>query len=156
MTEPSGSAYIVRFWPVWTRTLDDMIRRLARVRSRCRECHILLHVDPDALRCRVGGSTSLINRADACAVVGCEGTVYYLAAPATGAGYHVLIDQPDLLDGVSDPVGLPFRSRWHGMVPVGPEPLPSPASADVIALRLHPAINTTLTPAPIGTDERVS
>ncbi|RYY16207.1 MAG: hypothetical protein EON55_04840 [Alphaproteobacteria bacterium] len=134
MTEPSGPDDVLSFWPAWTRTLDAMIRNLARVRSRCRQCRTLLHVDPEALYCRFGGTASLINRSDACTVVGCSGTVYYLGAPATGAAYHVLIDRPALLDGVVDPLGLPFRSRWHGMVSVGSVPIPFPASAYVVEL----------------------
>ena len=83
---------------------------------------------------RLGGSASLINRTDPCAVVGCGGTIYYLGAPGTGAAHHVLVDDPVLLDGVADPVATPFRSRWHGLTPIGPAPLPFPAPTDVIAL----------------------
>lgn len=138
MSEPSGPGHVIPFWPAWTRSLDSMIRSLARVRSRCRQCRISLHVDLDAMRMRLGGSASLIDRFDACAVVGCGGTVYYLGAPAAGAGYHVLIDRPALPDGVGDPVGRPFRSRWHGMVAIGPVPLPAPAPADIVELHRHP------------------
>lgn len=135
MPEPAADNTAVKpFWPAWTRTLDAMIAGMATARSRCRRCHILLHVDLGALRQRLGGSATLIDRADACAVVGCGGTIYYVAAPATGAAYYVLVGEPDLFDGVIDPVDLPFRSRWHGMVPVGPAPLPSPYLAAVIAL----------------------
>lgn len=122
MTEPSGPGRVIPFWPVWTRTLDTMIRSLARARSRCRWCGTLLHVDLDTLRGKRGGSAGLIDRTDPCPVVGCTGTVYYLGGPATGAAYHVLIADPALLDGVVDPVGLPFRSRWHGMTTIGPVP----------------------------------
>ena len=79
------TADIVPFWPAWTRTLDDMVRHLARARSRCRRCHTLLHVDLEALRGQLGGGASLINRTDACMVVGCEGTVYYLGAAVTSS-----------------------------------------------------------------------
>lgn len=135
MTQPSGPGHVLPFWPVWARTLDAMVRRLARARSRCRRCGTLLRVDLDALRDRLGGSASLIDLSDACTVVGCNGTVYYLAAPATGTTYHVLIDSPALLEGVADPVGLPFRSRWHGMMPVRPTPRASAVTADVVELR---------------------
>jgi hypothetical protein len=124
------TADIMSFWPAWTRTLDDMIRRVARARSRCRRCHTLLHVDLEALRGHLGGGASLINRTDGCAVVGCQGTVYYLGAVATGAAYHVLVDEAALLEGVTDPVATPFRSRWHSMVAIGPDPLPSPDDDD--------------------------
>lgn len=126
------TATIVRFWPAWTRTLEEMIRRLAQARSRCRRCHTLLHVDLEALHRRLGGEASLINRTDACAVVGCEGTVYYLGAVATGAAYHVLVDESALLDGVTDPIATPFRSRWHGMRAIGPDPLPSSSEPRII------------------------
>ena len=126
------TADIVPFWPAWTRTLDEMIRRLARVRSRCRRCQTLMHVDLDVLRLQLGGSTSLINRTMACAVVGCGGAIYYLGAAATGGTYHVLVDEPALLEDVTDPIGTTFRSRWHGMVQVGTDPLPSPAKVQVI------------------------
>lgn len=106
-----------------------MIRNLAQVRSRCRQCRTLLHVDPVAMRGRFGGTASLLYCSAGCTVVGCSGTVYYLGAPATGAAYHVLIDTPALLDGVADPLGLRFHSRWHGMVSIGPVPIPFPASA---------------------------
>lgn len=133
MTEPSGPGHVVSFWPAWTRSLDTMIGSLARARSRCRQCRISLHVDLDAMRMWLGGSASLIDRSDACAVVGCGGTVYYLGAPATGASYHVLIDRQAPLDGICDPVGRPFRSRWHGMVAIGPVPDPAPV-ADIVGL----------------------
>ena len=126
------TADIVPFWPAWTRTLDEMVRRLARARSRCRRCHTLLRVDLETLRQQRGGSACLINRTDRCAVVGCNGTVYYLSAPATGAVYHVLIGDPALLEGVVDQVGTPFRSRWHGMTLVGPYLLSSPDEARII------------------------
>ena len=124
------TADIVPFWPAWTRTLDEMVRRLAWARSRCRQCHTLLHVDLKGLGGQLGGSASLINRTDACGVVGCQGTVYYLGAVATAAAYHVLVDEPALLEGVTDPVATPFRSRWHGMVAIGPDPLPCPGDDD--------------------------
>jgi len=76
------------FWPGWTRTLDSMIASLARIRSRCRRCHVLV-VDP----------------------------------------------------------GLPFRSRWQGMVPIVSAPLPSRAPAAVVELHPHIAV---------GADERIS
>ena len=140
--EPAGNAVrssgmaptadIVPFWPAWTRTLDEMTRRLARARSRCRRCQTLMHVDLDVLRRQLSGSTSLINRTTACAIVGCEGAIYYLGAAAAGGTYHVLIDEPALLEGVTDPPAMPFRSRWHGMIQVGTDPLPLPAEAQVI------------------------
>ena len=126
------TAAIVPFWPAWTRTLDEMIRRLARARSRCRRCHTLLHVDLEALRGQLGGEASLINRIDACAVVGCQGTVYYLGAVATGATYHVLVDEILLLEGVTDPIATAFRSRWHGMMAIAPDPLPSSSEPRII------------------------
>lgn len=147
MSEPSGPGHVIPFWPAWTRTLDSMIRNLARARSRWGRCHVLLHVDPEAMRVRLGGSASLINRTDACAVVGCGGVVHYLGAPATGAAYHVLVADPRLLADVIDPTGLPFRSRWHDMVPVGFAPLPSHAPAAVVVLHSRIAI---------GADERIS
>jgi hypothetical protein len=124
------NADIVPFWPAWTRTLDEMIRHVARARSRCRRCHTLFHVDLEALRGRLGAKASLINRIDACAVVGCQGTAYYLGAMATGTAYHVLVDEAVLLEGVTDPIATPFRSRWHDMMAVGPAPLPSPDDDD--------------------------
>ena len=132
MTQSLGLGAVVPFWPVWTRTLDDMIHKLARGRSRCRMCRTLLRVDLDALRGRLGGSASLINRSDACPIVGCGGKVYYLGTPATGTAYHVLVGDPALLDGVVDPVGTPFRSRWHGRTAVGTAPTLSPVGAEVI------------------------
>lgn len=123
---------IVPFWPAWTRTLDEMVRRLAQARSRCRRCHTLMHIDLVALRRQLGDSASLINRTTTCAIVGCAGTVYYLGAAATGTAYHVLVDKPALLEGITDPMAMPFRSRWHGLVSIGPEILPLPAEARVI------------------------
>ncbi|WP_242153850.1 hypothetical protein [Sphingomonas sp. BAUL-RG-20F-R05-02] len=73
-------------------------------------------IDLLALHRELGGSASLINRTTACAIAGCAGTVYYFGAAATGAAYHVLVDEPALLDGVTDPTATPFRSRWHGTV----------------------------------------
>ncbi|MBH0619464.1 hypothetical protein I3A86_25570, partial [Salmonella enterica] len=95
-------------------------------------CHTLLHVDLEALRGRLGGKASLINRTDACVVVGCQGTVYYLGAVATGAAYHVLVDEPALLDGVTDPIATPFRSRWHGMVTIASDLLRSSSEPRII------------------------
>lgn len=126
------TADIVPFWPAWTRTLDEMIRRVAWARSRCRRCQTLMRVDLDALRRQLGGSASLINRTASCAIVGCEGTIYYLGAAASGCTYHVLVDEPVLLEGITDPTAIPFRSRWQGMIQIGTDPLPSPAEAQVI------------------------
>ena len=137
MTEPSGPGHVIAFWPVWTRTLDAMVQSLARARPRCRQCGTLLHIDLDTLHARLGMSASLIDRTDPCAVVGCTGTVYYLGAPATGAAYHVLVGDPALLDGMVDPVGPPFRSRWHGMTTIGDTP--SSAPTNVIDLHRHVA-----------------
>ena len=111
MTSQAGHARIVAFWPAWTRNLDTRARSLTQARSRCRRYHHLLHDDPAALGAILGGSASLINRTDPCTVVGCGGTIYYLAAPATGAAYHVPTAAPALLNGVIDPMCLPFRSR---------------------------------------------
>ena len=133
MTDPSVPGQVIPFWPVWTRSLDAMIRRLARARSRCRRCGTLLHAELDALHRRLGGSASLIDRTAPCAVVGCGGTIYYLAAPATGAAYHVLVGDSALLGGVVDPIAIPFRSRWHDMVAIGPATLPFPTEAQIIA-----------------------
>lgn len=124
MTSQAGHARIAAFGPAWTQSLDAMARNLAQARSRCRRCHSLLHVDPACLRATLDGAASLIDRSAPCAVVGCGGTVCYLAAPATGAAYHVLTTAPALLDRVIDLVCLPFRSRWHGEVPIAPLPAP--------------------------------
>ncbi|MGR6331166.1 hypothetical protein ACU5AX_19065 [Sphingomonas sp. XXL09] len=80
------------------------------------------------MRTTLGGSASLLDRTDPCALVGCGGTVYYLTVPATGAACHMLTTDSALLDGVIDPVGLPFRSRWHSMVSI--DPLPAPIGMD--------------------------
>lgn len=124
MTEPSSPSHVIPFWPVWTRTLDAMIRGLTSVRSRCRHCGSLLRLNLGTLRARLGGFASLIDRTGPCPVVGCTGTVYYLGAPATGAAYHVLIGDLALFHGVADPTATPFRSRWHGMATIGPASFP--------------------------------
>ena len=125
------TATIVPFWPVWTRTLGDMIGRLARARFRCRRCQTLMHVDLAALHRQLGGSAKPINRATACAIVGRAGTVI-ISVPRCRRTYHVLVDEPALLEGVTVPTAARFRSRWHGLVSVGPDPLPSPATLRVI------------------------
>jgi hypothetical protein len=125
---------IVPFWPAWTRALDEMIRCVAKARSRCRRCRTLMHVDLEVLRQQLGDAATLINRTAACPVVGCGGTIYYLGAAATGSTYHVLVDAPALIDGVIDPTATPFRSRWHGMMVIEPDSLMPVSKAEVMDL----------------------
>ena len=93
-----------------------------------------MHVDLEALRRQLGGAASLINRIAACPIVGCAGTVYYLGTAATGGTYHVLVNAPTLIDGVIDPTGTPFRSRWHDMTVIGPDLLMPVSKAEIIDL----------------------
>ena len=115
---------VVPFWPAWTLTLDAMIRGMARARLRCRKCAVLLRVDPAELRRGLGGRASLINRTVPCPVVSCNGRAYYLAAAGTACAYHLLVDDAGLLEGVIDPAGAPFRSRWQDVTLLAGPALP--------------------------------
>jgi hypothetical protein len=70
-------------FPIWTRTLGDMLNGGCKVRVICEECHEWKQVDIDALAARVGLEYSLIDRRSRCRLtLGCGGwnKFYFLQA----------------------------------------------------------------------------
>lgn len=62
------------FIPAWTQSLDALIAENQPIRVACTECREWREVDLVALRERVGGSYSLLNRRCPCRLTpGCNG-----------------------------------------------------------------------------------
>ena len=68
-----------RIVPRRLQTLGGMVAESVRVRCWCRKCSTVLEVDPRSLMAVYGSDYSLLGREHPCAVVGCQGTVFYLA-----------------------------------------------------------------------------
>lgn len=65
--------------PAWTRTLDAMIAEAVLVKVHCDRCKVYRDVDLAALREKVGGGYSLVNRRCKCRLTpGCKGWNYFL------------------------------------------------------------------------------
>lgn len=69
-----------RIIPKRFQTLGGMVDEGVRVRSWCRTCSTALEVEPAMLLAFHGPDYSLFGREDPCAVVGCQGTTFYLAS----------------------------------------------------------------------------
>lgn len=62
------------FIPTWVRSLDSMIEADALIRVACDQCKVWQDVDLVALRKKVGGDYSLLNRRCRCRLTtGCKG-----------------------------------------------------------------------------------
>jgi hypothetical protein len=103
-----------RIWPVWARTLGEMIEARAEVRFACPACLRVYDVDLEALAIFKGRAWSLIERRARCKASKCRARGRFVAA--AGA------DQPFLwLAGAE---GMP---RWLvGAKPSDHEPPPPP------------------------------
>jgi hypothetical protein len=61
-------------FPIWTRTLGDMLNHGCEVRVSCEKCREWRDVDLDALAARVGLEYSLIDRRSRCKLTpACDG-----------------------------------------------------------------------------------
>lgn len=79
-----------------------MLRLNAKLRSRCCACGTLMRVDLGEMVARHGPGHGLIDRLDRCRMVGCAGSVFYLAARAHGQDWTMLVRDADLLARFAD------------------------------------------------------
>jgi hypothetical protein len=81
--------------PKWAASAAALQRSNALVRSQCRVCGLQQRVDAGYLAYRHGATASLIGATERCSVVGCNGSVFYMAARTYGRAWLKLVD----LDG---------------------------------------------------------
>jgi hypothetical protein len=91
-------------WPSWTANIGAMQRIGAHIRSQCCNCGTQLRVDVDDLVARYGPAASLIDVLDRCAVVGCSGSIFYLAARTYDRPWLTLLRSPMLRATLVPPV----------------------------------------------------
>jgi hypothetical protein len=116
-----------RIWPVWARTLGEMIEAAAEVRFACPECKRVYDVDLEGLTMLRGRAWSLIDRKGRCKASKCRASGRFVAA--AGA------DQPFLwLAGAERmPAWLVgSRPRDHEPPPPPAPPPPAPAGVDPV------------------------
>jgi hypothetical protein len=97
------NAAIEPLWPHWTQTIGAMLGIRALVRSRCCVCGTELRVDTATLVARYGPSMTLIDTLERCPIVGCAGSIYFLAARSYDRPWTVLIRNPWLLQTIAAP-----------------------------------------------------
>ncbi len=89
--------------PRWYESAGAILRTKVKVRSRCCKCETLLRVDLQDVVARHGERHCLVDRLDRCRMVGCEGSVSYLATQTYGGEWTSLVRDPWLAEkmGVS-------------------------------------------------------
>lgn len=76
--------------PRWAQSIGGLLASNALARSQCTTCGIQQRVDLAALAAKLGGAATLIGRSDRCAVVACDGSVFYIAARTYGRQWIAL------------------------------------------------------------------
>lgn len=104
------AAMVDRIFPNWSRTLGAMARRPLHVRSCCVGCGIQLRVEPKALAAVHGPAASLIDRIDRCAVVGCDGAVYYEVSLPFRQSWIRLVSKPALIELIETEAAAPVTA----------------------------------------------
>lgn len=116
-----------RIWPVWARSIGEMIEAGAEVRFACGACQRVYDVDLDALATLKGRAWSLIERRARCKASKCRATGRFAAA--AGA------DQPFLWlaggEGMPDWLVGTRPSDHEPPPPPGPMP-PVPPGVDPV------------------------
>ncbi len=104
---------IAPLFPRWAATWGELARTNALARSQCRCCGMQQRVDLSIQILRFGANGSPINLRDKCMVVGCHGSVFYLAARTYGRQWIALdtrgdprVDAPQGVNAVSLKLGL--------------------------------------------------
>jgi hypothetical protein len=116
-----------RIWPVWTRSLGNMIEARALVRFACPACRRLYDVDLEALAMLRGRAWSLINRRARCKASKCRTLGHFAAAPSRDQRFVWLTGKepmPDWLIG-SGPEDHepPLPPAPHPPAPPGLDPV---------------------------------
>jgi hypothetical protein len=96
-----GMTQMDRLFPRWTSSWGALARANAHVRSQCRLCGIQQRVDASVQALRFGASASPLDQLDRCSVVGCHGSVYFLAARSYGRQWLTLLSGEDRLSGAA-------------------------------------------------------
>ncbi|MBH0115012.1 hypothetical protein I5E68_18865 [Novosphingobium sp. YJ-S2-02] len=86
---------IAPLFPRWASTWGELARTNALARSQCRCCGMQQRVDVSIQILRFGANGSPIDLRDKCMVVGCHGTVFYLAARTYGRQWIALDPRSD-------------------------------------------------------------
>lgn len=101
---------VEHIFPNWSRTLGAMARRPLHVRSRCVGCGIQLRVDAAVLCAVHGPSAMLIDRIDRCAVVGCDGAIYYEVSLPFRQSWIRLVSKPALIELIETEAAAPVTA----------------------------------------------
>ena len=122
----SVPAMVEHIIPRWARTVGDLHRSLSRVRSHCRQCGIQQVVEIDVLMAMYGATASLVNRVGRCAVVGCQGPVYYTAYKTYGRMQIRLVTDPEMVEKIETLAAAPVNAftlrKVAGLPTTGPQP----------------------------------
>ncbi len=120
-----------RIWPVWARTLAEMIACRAEVPLRqaqgCPKCRRLYDVDLEALAMLRGRGWSLIGRRARCKASKCRASGRFVAAAGRDQPFILLMAEermPDWLIGA--------RPRDHEPPPPDPPLPPAPTEVDPV------------------------
>ncbi|WP_293977599.1 hypothetical protein [Sphingomonas sp.] len=92
-----SEAAIVTLQPRWMASTGAMLRINALVRSRCAKCDTMLRVELEDIVARHGAGCSLVDRLDRCRMIGCTGSIFYLASRSYGRAWTRLLRDPALI-----------------------------------------------------------
>lgn len=87
-------------WPRWMESVGAIQGIGAHVRSRCSRCGTLQRINLADMVASRGPAWSLIDALDRCAIVGCAGSIYYLAARAYDRPWTILVRDENILEAV--------------------------------------------------------
>ena len=116
-----------RIWPVWSRTLGEMIEEQAVVRFACPACKRLYDVDMEALVTLRGRAWSLLDRRARCKASTCRASGRFVAAAGATQPFILLSGgerMPDWLVGA--------RPSDHDPPPPPPPTPPAPSGVDAV------------------------
>jgi len=81
------------FFPKWAANLASLYSTKSLVRSQCYCCGIQQRVDLPAKIAHLGPGASLIDRAERCSIVGCQGQLFFLCATTYGRQWIPLVSE---------------------------------------------------------------
>lgn len=116
-----------RIWPVWTRSLGDMIEAQCHVRFACPNCKRLYDVDLDSLAMLKGRAWSLVERSARCKASKCRASGRFVAAAGADQAFLWLAGRESMPDWL-----IGSRPQDHEPPPApGPIP-PAPPGIDAV------------------------
>lgn len=101
-SEAAFGAEIEVVIPKWATTWGALAASKALVRSQCRRCGVQLRVDARVQSLRFGAIGVTKNMTDRCTMVGCHGSVFYLAARTYGRQWIALVTSEALRSAIAD------------------------------------------------------